>query len=286
MAEILALAAAHASSGAAAATAWVATHPVAAAVALWALLYVKGLPGVWHVRFAWAVLAEFAYPTPLESVTDRVVWRDRVSLDSLDFNFHMNNASYAVLADFVRAAWFVRIFRTFSVRGLHAAEGRHQVLRGGSVHKGTARNANDAACTLHPPAPRTRRLQAYRAMRPANGGVAHLFLRELTWLEPLAVSAQLIGVDAKWFYVRLEHTSRRTNRLHAVGLTRICFKAASGRTIAPRDALRQLGWAVPPALVADAVVGELLGRLSDELLDGVEGCPPPRTPAAPREAKT
>ena len=206
-------------------------HPVAAScLAIFLLCYGKALPFVWHIRYVGTGLLEAMFPVRLTAVTDRVVWRDRVTPEGMDLNLHQNNATYSSMADFARLLWVARVWR--------------------------------ASWTN------------VRTLRPFNGGVAHLFLRELQFWEPVNVSVELVGVDSKWFFLRLEHSSRRTGRLHAIGITRFVVKEANGKTVPPREVMTRLGWDVPVALATDTQYGELVSRLSDALLTGVNATVP------------
>ncbi|PRP79135.1 hypothetical protein PROFUN_11691 [Planoprotostelium fungivorum] len=74
-------------------------------------LHWKSLPLAYHLRFAVLILR----PKP-DLLTEGTVHRDRLLLDDLDFNLHMNNSTYNKHGDFARV-------------GLFLSSGLHQVIR-------------------------------------------------------------------------------------------------------------------------------------------------------------
>ena len=74
------------------------------AVALFLVLYHKGLPFVWHIRFGALIATELlCRRRRLASLDETVVHGERVWLSDMDFNFHQNNAHYNIAAGQWRA---------------------------------------------------------------------------------------------------------------------------------------------------------------------------------------
>lgn len=61
---------------------------------------------IW-LRFFWVIIAGFVFKKPL-AFGDVSVLRQRVWLDELDINVHMNNAKYLAVMDLGRTDWIVR----------------------------------------------------------------------------------------------------------------------------------------------------------------------------------
>lgn len=99
-------------------------------------------------------------------------------------------------------------------------------------------------------------LGAFRAMPVYNAGVTTLFIREFRLFDPVVLRARVVSWEArKWLFVALEYTHGGTGELHALGLTKMCFKRGR-RTVPPGEAFRSLGFADAP-----------------DALDNVEGTP-------------
>jgi acyl-CoA thioesterase FadM len=92
-------------------------------------------------------------------------------------------------------------------------------------------------------------LREYRALPVYNAGVTTLFLREFRFRDRVVCTARLVAYERrKWAFVALAYTHGRTKRLHALGLTKMCWKEASGKTVPPQEALARMGYAMPPEL--------------------------------------
>ena len=103
-----------------AAPAWV-QAAVAISTAAFVVLYFKGLPFVWHLRFFSLIVWEMAFGKRLRRLDEKVVFHDRVWLSDMDFNLHMNNAHYNVSADFARFRWYCKFYGSYAAFRAHRA---------------------------------------------------------------------------------------------------------------------------------------------------------------------
>jgi acyl-CoA thioesterase FadM len=204
------------------------------AVALFCVEFVRMIPGAYHVR----CLAVYLYEIYWRRARGRIGAIDapvvasgqRVLLGDLDFNLHMNNAVYALIADHARFHWYVL---WFSNAGTPAAFERIHIAVG---HVSTI---------------------FYKEMRWLQ--------RFRTETRCVGFDAKWCFVEVRF----VSEGGRAPATLHAVTLARICFKekqrgAAKGRTIPPAEALAMLGFAVPPELAKSpgCEAGALLVRTS------------------------
>ena len=139
-------------------------------------------------------------------------------------------------------------------------------------------------------------LAAFRRTPIHNAGVTTLFLREFLFGDRMVVTARLVAYERrKWAWVALAYTHATTKRLHALGLTKMCWKEASGKTLSPQEALSRMGYAgMPPELRhgdgtsgggggggGDPSYTDLLAQLQARLEDdcGFPAAPPATPPA-------
>ena len=85
------------------------------------VLYGKGLPFVWHIRFFFLIAWELCFGKKLTSLDERVVFHDRVMLSDMDFNLHQNNAHYNIAADFARFRWYCKFYGSYAAFTAHRA---------------------------------------------------------------------------------------------------------------------------------------------------------------------
>ena len=224
------------------------------AAGLFAVLYWKGMPGVFHLRLAVACIQGAVFEGRLRKIDDHVIMTERVMLCDMDVNLHQNNSIYNLVADISRYHWISRL-----------------------VSGNVARLAS---------------------VKIANGGVSMYFLKEIGFLQRYSVATYCMGMDQKWWcvassrsnswqlaaqrspahatlrsYMRVEFFRTRPRAHHhrvvlAVGVCRVVFKERNGKTIAPVDFFRSLGYTVDEHLIMHGV-GEsktrLLGHLYEPL---------------------
>lgn len=75
-----------------------------------ALANIKSLPGIYTLKFGVLILQEYLFHTSNENLWFTSEYSSSVLIDDVDFNMHMNNASYAKHLDFARAQYLMRFF--------------------------------------------------------------------------------------------------------------------------------------------------------------------------------
>lgn len=177
----------------------------------------KSWPLSYHIRLLLLLLRCRFFPRKLHALDVPIVYRSKVCLSDLDYHGHMNNAQYALDADlFGRYPWMSSV-----------------LMSTGSPYRGSA----------------------------AIGGAMYFFQRELRWGMSYRVETQAVAVDEKWLFVesRWYVEEGATDVLAAVKVTRFVFKEGSGplrgKTIPPRDALRDLGLSIPASFENTTRIG-------------------------------
>jgi hypothetical protein len=79
------------------------------AAGLFAVLYWKGIPGVFHLRLAVACIQGAVFEGRLRKIDDHVIMTERVMLCDMDVNLHQNNSIYNLVADISRYHWISRL---------------------------------------------------------------------------------------------------------------------------------------------------------------------------------
>jgi acyl-CoA thioesterase FadM len=179
-----------------------------ALVAFFAVETHKSWPLSYHIRLLLLLLRCRLFPRKLHALDVPIIYRSKVRLSDLDYHGHVNNAQYALDADlFGRYPWMSAVL----------------------MNTGTPFRANAFI-----------------------GGAMYFFQRELRWGMRYRVETQAVAVDEKWLFVESRwyvEGEGKADVLATVKVTRFVFKEGSGplrgKTIPPRDALRDLGLAVP-----------------------------------------
>ena len=79
------------------------------AVATFAVLYWKGIPGAFHLRLAVACVQGAFFEGRLRKIDDHVTITERCMLSDMDVNMHQNNSIYNLVADISRYHWISRL---------------------------------------------------------------------------------------------------------------------------------------------------------------------------------
>lgn len=198
--------------------------------------FARAVPGVYHLRCMWIVLRDvFLLRTrlaaPLERLDAPVAMRgNRVGLGALDWNLHMNNATYALEADVARYPWFTR----FLAAGKSAAAYNRLAIANGTVS------------TVF-----------YREMR---WGQAFTMSTRCVGFD-----AKWVFLETRF----IDEAAPAGRALHAVTLARFVFKEARGalrgKTVPPADVFALVGLAVPAGMPKSTgnESGTLLSRIAD-----------------------
>lgn len=174
---------------------------------IFALINIKSLPLVFHLKFAYYFVKHFYLfrGTKPKSVFETRSYVTHTSLMEMDFNFHKSNSTYFSDLDMARTDLMMHVFKDFFLK------------------------FKDAKTNKWPYTP--------------LGGVCSVFRREILPYQPFRIKTRVLGWDHKWIFV-ISRFETMSGRLCAVSLSKYVFKMKR-RTISPEEVISFCGLKTP-----------------------------------------